>query len=137
MPPNSLSGSVYRICFFLYFNIDGDLLEVCDEYHILPIRHHQYSKKVKFTTKTILDSFHICISVQILSDIAYFNSRNLRNHKMFETRNESLACDNAGVIRRRWRKTIGGRQHRSCCGLSGSSVLDFGFQIDSLIYVYI
>lgn len=96
-------------CFFISFNGDGDLLEVFDEYHILPVNHHLLFKESEVTTRTILDLFHICISVQILSDIACFKSRDLRNHKMFETRNESFACDNAGIMRRRWRKIIGGR----------------------------
>jgi hypothetical protein len=30
--------------FFLSFNSDGDVMEVCDENHILPVHHHPYSK---------------------------------------------------------------------------------------------
>jgi hypothetical protein len=46
-------------------------------------------------------------------------------------------CGNESTVRRRWRKNTAVITHaagRSCGGLSGSSVLEFRFQLDPFVY---
>jgi len=49
----------------------------------------------------------------------------------------NFRCENKRAVRRMWRKNTAGRQHRLWAVMiqpSGSRVLEFGFQLDPLVY---
>ena len=103
---------MYEICFL------QNLLFVISERHSIHIIVHTLYDLRSF-------QLHTFINVKI------------RNINIFE-KHHIFPCGNDSEMRRRWRKNTPGTVTQaaslSCCGRSGSIVLEFGFQLDSTVY---